>query len=84
MFFGLFAMGGWLESSPVVGVVRFSLRQPTINDYNPIEDDCYDAFLPLNELPYCEQSSKSDGSYTGNVYPCEVYEAVNAQLGRSR
>lgn len=76
-FFELFAMGGWLEPSPVVGVVRFSLQQPTVDNCDPVQDGCDNAFEPLDELPYCEQSSQE---YPGQVYPCEVYEAVNAKL----
>ena len=76
-FFELFAMGGWLDPSPVVGVVRFSLQQPTVDNCDPMQEGCDNAFDPLNELPYCEQSSLD---YPGQIYPCEIYEAVNAQL----
>jgi ATP P2X receptor len=75
--FELFAFGGWLEPSPVVGVVRFSLQQPTVDNCDPVLPNCDNAFEPLDQLPYCQQSNIE---YHGQVYPCEIYEAVNAQL----
>lgn len=88
VYVGLFEMwgqGGWLEVSPVVGVVRFSLQQPTLGNCDPTSDSrCENAFRPLTELPYCQQSPKRMASkssdYSGNVYPCEIYEATNAQI----
>jgi hypothetical protein len=89
--------GGHLEASRVVGTVRFSLRQPTIGDCDPTMSTdpgkpCLNNFLPLDQLLYCEQSNQSDqgqrqelsrGSIqSGNIYPCQIYEAVNAQLIR--
>jgi ATP P2X receptor len=79
--FELWAFGGWLASSPVDGAVRFSLQQPTENGCDPFgaDETCRNAFAPLNQLPYCEQSSAAV-NYEGNVYPCEIYEAINAQI----
>lgn len=79
----MWALGGWLESSPVVGVIRFSLQQPTVQDCNPSDRGCSNAFAPLSSLPYCSQSNRpgaNTASYQGNVYTCEVYEATNAQI----
>lgn len=79
----MWALGGWLESSPVVGVIRFSLQQPTVQDCNPSDPECSDAFAPLSSLPYCRQYNRSGFNaalYQGNVYPCEIYEATNAQI----
>lgn len=112
----LLGNGGYLREHTVVGTVRLSLRQPTVGGCdpgNPGGDDdgggCDNDFLPLDELPYCEQhvgtpaerrdglaegasspSSRGSGggggaappSSNGNVYPCQIYEAVNAQLVR--
>jgi hypothetical protein len=92
--FELWAFGGWLDSSPVVGVVRFSLQQPTVNGCNPELPNCTNAFSRLDELSYCSQfyGNKShtqkkrknhtadDDEYPGNVYNCKVYEAINAQI----
>jgi ATP P2X receptor len=80
----MFAMGGWLEASPVVGVMRFSLQQPTVNNCDPTLPNCDNAFSPPFSMPYCEQyysnTSSSFEDYPGKVYPCEIYEAVNAQV----
>ena len=81
--FEMWGQGGWLESSPVVGVVRFSLQQPTVNNCSPNDEVCQNAFQPLTELPYCQQATKNDGNttgYPGTLYPCEIYEATNAQI----
>lgn len=48
--FELWAQGGWLESAPVVGVVRFSLQQPTVENCDPSDQNCTNAFAPLTEL----------------------------------
>lgn len=78
--FEMWAQGGWLEASPVVGVVRFSLQQPTVDSCDPSSDeDCKNAFASLEELTYCQQAA-SNSSYAGRVYPCEIYEATNAQI----
>jgi len=77
--FEMWAFGGWLTASPVVGVVRFSLQQPTVNGCDPAEDEsCRNDFQSLDQLPYCTQSTNS--SYQGSVYSCEIYEAINAQM----
>lgn len=93
----MYMKGGYLDSSPVVGSIRFSLQQPTEPDNcDPLDDnsndgaDCENAFAPLDELDYCQQaaarmknssnSNSSNSSYRGQVYPCEIYEAVNAQI----
>jgi hypothetical protein len=76
--FEMWGQGGWLETSQVVGAVRFSLQQPTVNDCDPNEETCNNAFENLSSLQYCRQDSES--SYTGNTYPCEIYEATNAQI----
>jgi hypothetical protein len=86
LYVGVFEMwgeGGWLEASPVVGVVRFSLQQPTVNNCDPNNDRaCMNAFTPLDELAYCQQAAEIGDKtiYPGNVYPCEIYEATNAQI----
>ncbi|KAI2503787.1 ATP P2X receptor [Fragilaria crotonensis] len=86
LYVGVFEMwgeGGWLEASPVVGVVRFSLQQPTSNNCDPNNDNtCVNEFRPLTELAYCRQSAEigNETTYPGNVYPCEIYEATNAQI----
>jgi len=74
----MFQMGGYLASNPVVGVVRFSLQQPTVNECDPSVEGCTNAFLPLNNLKYCQQAAVNHTGYVGSVYPCEIYEAVNA------
>ena len=91
----MFAMGGWLESSPVVGVVRFSLQQPTVQDCDPAWPNCDNAFSSPTIMPYCQQHyttqsnnslvsyyyhDNNNANYSGYVYPCEIYEAVNAQV----
>ena len=147
--FEIICKNGYLESTNIVGVVnRFNIQQPTTPpNCNPYQDDnenndssnnnsaCYNAFVPLNKLPYCEQYYYSDDSsnsfdghdhktsnamsfdtldgsalstdlssrrrtsissssakdnnnnrsdiYHGMVYPCEIYEALNAQIGPS-
>jgi len=82
--FELWCMGGWLDSVPVVGVVRFSLQQPTVDNCDPTLAECENAFVPLDTLPYCAQSYDNNAtlnsSYPGIIYPCEVYEAINAQV----
>lgn len=86
LYVGVFEMwgqGGWLEASPVVGVVRFSLQQPTSNNCDPNNDNtCRNEFEPLTELSYCRQATEMEdkSTYRGNVYPCEIYEATNAQI----
>lgn len=85
-------MGGYLEATRVVGATRFSLKQPTMDDCDSSSfknENCTNAFAPLDTLPYCQQgwdyneaSSSSSSSYGGSVYPCQIYEAVNAQLIR--
>jgi hypothetical protein len=91
VFFELWSRGGYLESSPVVGVVRISLQQPTIDNCDPTETRCSNAFVPLKSLPYCQQyynhnkttrndTKDKEDVYPGVVYPCEIYEALNAQL----
>ena len=80
----LWAQGGWLSSTPVVGVVRFSLQQPTVNHCDPNLPDCHNNFEPLDKLPYCQQAAGSNNSttttYPGTIYPCDIYEATNAQI----
>jgi hypothetical protein len=90
VFFELWSRGGYLESTPVVGVVRFSLQQPTIDNCDPTTTRCSNAFAPLKSLPYCQQhynnktpmndTKDEEDVYPGAVYPCEIYEALNAQL----
>jgi len=79
------------------------------------DENCTNAFAPLDTLPYCEQSlksqeglsvinkensiatsrmlgsqdtsnvsskSQSTSNYMGALYPCQIYEAINAQLMR--
>ena len=75
-------LGGYSESNSVVGVVRFSLQQPTHNDCDPSSEGCQNAFKPLNELEYCQQATGYHTEYAGNVYPCQIYEAVNAEIVR--
>ena len=77
--FELLGSGGFLQKSSTVGVVRFSLRHPTNSDCDPSDRNCRNDFAPLNELPYCRQYG-SNASYAGNVYPCEIYESINAQI----
>lgn len=79
IIFELLGSGGFLQKSSTVGVVRFSLQQPTNSDCDPSERHCHNDFAPLNELPYCQQCG-SNTSYAGNVYPCEIYESINAQI----
>jgi hypothetical protein len=78
----MWGQGGWLEQSPVVGVVRFSLQQPTIDNCDPNKDpDCQNAFVSLSELAYCTQSTVERlSNYPGTKYDCQIYEATNAQL----
>jgi ATP P2X receptor len=80
--FELWAFGGWLASSQVHGAVRFSLQQPTEQGCDPfhttLDSDCRNDFAPVHTLPYCSQSPSSS-SYPGNVYPCQIYEAITAQ-----
>jgi hypothetical protein len=85
----MWQLGGYLESSPVVGVVRFSLQQPTKDNCDPSLEGCINAFVPLNELEYCAQAAATATStsnksqqktYKGAIYPCEIYEAINAQI----
>ena len=99
-------MGGYLEATRVVGAVRFSLEQPRIgcDGMDSDQENCTNAFAPLDTLPYCKQSIKvqedllvmnaeemeitstsralRSNDYMGLVYPCQIYEAVNAQLMR--
>jgi hypothetical protein len=79
--FEMWAYGGYLASVPISGVIRFSLQQPTEQNCDPFDTNvpCRNAFTPVNELIYCQQSPNST-SYRGTVYPCEIYEAINAQI----
>jgi membrane glycosyltransferase len=72
-------MGGYLEATRVVGASRFSLKQPTTNgcDFSSAEN-CTNDFAPLDTLSYCQQSNNL--FYRGAVHPCQIYEAVNAQV----
>jgi hypothetical protein len=78
--FEMLAAGGYLQASPVVGVVRFSLQQPTVRNCDPSLPGCFNAFQPLNSLPYCKQYDGDSPYYAGSIYPCEIYEAMNAQI----
>jgi hypothetical protein len=86
--FEMWALGGYLESSPVVGVVRFSLQQPTAKNCDPSQPGCFNAFSSLNTIEYCEQydankvaaNNNKSTQFKGNIYPCEIYEAINAQI----
>ena len=84
IFFEMIFMGGWLDPSPVVGVVRFSLQQPTVDNCDPSQPGCDNAFSSLDTLPYCQQYYQQHNittqTYPGEVYPCEFYEAINAQV----
>ena len=76
-------IGGYLEANTVVGVVRFSLQQPTKDRCDPSTEGCINEFLPLNELEYCQQAkNKTSNNYPGNIYDCHIYEAVNTQVVR--
>mmetsp|Transcript_21604 Transcript_21604/g.24583 ORF Transcript_21604/g.24583 Transcript_21604/m.24583 type:complete len:455 (+) Transcript_21604:183-1547(+) len=83
LVFEMYFFGGYLQPNPVVGVVRFSLKHPTIDNCDPYtsntSNDCFNAFDPLDTLPYCAQNPDSE-SYVGSKYPCEIYESTNAQL----
>ena len=79
IIFELLGSGGYLTASSTVGVVRFSLQHPTLSDCDPSDRKCRNDFAPLNELPYCQQYDSND-LYAGNVYPCEIYESINAQI----
>lgn len=71
-------MGSYLEGTRVIGASRFSLKQPTTNDCDfSSVGNCTNDFASLDGLPYCQQSNNL--SYKGTVYPCQIYEAVNAQ-----
>jgi hypothetical protein len=81
--------GGYLEANRVVGVVRFSLKQPTKNNCDFTAYNCTNSFESLKKLPYCQQSlsyrsqeTEVISTYPGSVYPCQIYEAVNAQVIR--
>jgi hypothetical protein len=89
--------GGHLEASRVVGTIRFSLRQPTKGQCDPTastdpEKPCLNDFLPLDQLPYCQQANRTSQRHqkqqnrgsiqNGTIYSCQIYEAVNAQLIR--
>jgi ATP P2X receptor len=82
--FELWAFGGYLASVPIHGAFRGSLQQPTEGDCDPFNDpDCRNRFTPVNELFHCQQSLNSSAAgpaYPGNVYPCRIYEAINAQV----
>lgn len=75
-------LGGYLESNSVVGVVKFSLQQPTHNDCDPFAEGCTNAFDPLDALEYCEQANGYHTGYAGNIYPCQIYEAGNVKIVR--
>eukprot|EP00563_Minutocellus_polymorphus_P020565 CAMPEP_0197721198 /NCGR_PEP_ID=MMETSP1434-20131217/4334_1 /TAXON_ID=265543 /ORGANISM="Minutocellus polymorphus, Strain CCMP3303" /LENGTH=451 /DNA_ID=CAMNT_0043306173 /DNA_START=74 /DNA_END=1425 /DNA_ORIENTATION=- len=79
IIFELLGSGGYLTVSPTVGVVRFSLQHPTLSECDPSDLNCRNDFAPLNELPYCQQYDSND-LYAGNIYPCEIYESINAQI----
>jgi len=79
--FELWAQGGYLEQVPIVGVVHFSLQQPTVGGCDPTStQECENAIIPLDQLQYCQQGSNNNMKYNGTVYPCEIYEATNAQI----
>jgi len=87
IFIEMAQLGGYLESDPVEGVVEFSLKEPTHDNCDPYkEEGCTNAFQSLNELKYCEQADanarNSTGDYSGSVYPCQIYESVNAEVVR--
>ena len=77
--FELLGSGGFLQKSSTVGVVRFSLQHPTISDCDPSNRHCLNDFAPLNQLQYCQQYGPNT-SYAGSVFPCEIYESINAQI----
>eukprot|EP00980_Cylindrotheca_fusiformis_P025224 scaffold13293_cov120-Cylindrotheca_fusiformis.AAC.8 len=73
-------MGGYLEAIQVVGASRFSLKQPTTNNCDFSDsNNCTNAFAPLDTLAYCQQNGQGV-PYSGTVFPCQIYEAVNAQV----
>jgi len=79
-------LGGYLESAPVEGVVGFSLQHPTHDNCDPSVEGCTNAFQTLNDFDYCEQTTNATGNrtgdYAGSVYPCQIYEAVDAAIVR--
>ena len=86
LVFEMWAFGGYLKQNSVVGVVRFSLQQPTVDNCDPFDQNlktCRNNFDALDTLPYCTQSSENrdfQKRYPGSKYPCKIYEATNAQL----
>lgn len=85
----MYAHGGYLYSDNVHGVLRFTVQQPTIQNCDPYNETsitsptCDNDFRPRNELSYCDHYNESEQNiswYHGNSYPCEYYEAINAQI----
>ena len=94
-FIEMYANGGYLFSDTIHGVLRFTVQQPTINNCDPFNEtsssSCENNFFPLRELSYCQQQQQQQqrhkpntlndsNSYNGNIYPCQYYEAINAQI----
>ena len=61
-----------------------SVREPTVDKCDSHGDEeCLTEFLPLSELPYCQQfdnSSTRSSSYRGKVLPCKFFDGVNAAV----
>ena len=89
----MYANGGYLFSDSIHGVLRFTVQQPTIQNCDPFNENsassCENSFRPREEFTYCKQYSifknisndmNDNDDYHGNVYPCQYYEAINAQI----
>eukprot|EP00662_Eupelagonemidae_sp_cell21_P058150 gene58150-biopygen41024 len=47
--------GKYLQKEVPMGVVRFSVQQPTVDACDPDNVTCYDSIAPMQSIPYCGQ-----------------------------
>jgi len=84
---------GYLKFSDPKAAVRLTMQQPTTDGCNPNDPGCNDAFVTLDQLPYCCQSNAScksndDGSCSCDFRPnfknynCTYLDGADAQKTR--
>eukprot|EP00747_Dinoflagellata_sp_TGD_P024431 gnl/TRDRNA2_/TRDRNA2_130541_c1_seq1.p1 gnl/TRDRNA2_/TRDRNA2_130541_c1~~gnl/TRDRNA2_/TRDRNA2_130541_c1_seq1.p1 ORF type:complete len:605 (-),score=151.31 gnl/TRDRNA2_/TRDRNA2_130541_c1_seq1:78-1892(-) len=49
-----------LKPTPVFGVSRITISQPTVGGCNPLQTGCWADYIPMTELPYCLQYTEKD------------------------
>ena len=69
----IWQQGGYLVSDNINGYSRFTLQQPTKDSCNPKDPGCFNDFIPVSNLSYCEASSLP---YEGNKLPCMYMDNI--------